>query len=77
MTAQECKQHPEYLKGMDKIKSYPSGFEFTLEWERIPKGTANALKLLTSECIELGYIEPIQFDLNLVGECTATKFRRI
>ena len=77
MNIQEMRQTKDYMEAVEKIKAYPIGFVFTLKYSEIPKKKGNALKVITSDCIKMGIIESISFDLDLCGNCTAETYRRI
>ena len=77
MTTQEVRNHPEYALCFKKIKSYPKGFEFTLDYEQIPRPQANALKIVIRDAIEQGYLENVATNLNLDLEITAETFRKL
>ena len=77
MTITELRNHPEYTICMDKIKSYRKGFEFTMNWERIPRAKANGLKVIMRDAVEQGLLEYTATVLALDGTITAERFRRI
>jgi hypothetical protein len=77
MTIQELRNHKEYALAFKKIKAYPKGFEFTLNYEHIPTPQANALKIIMEDAIALGYLESIAINLSLEGKQTAETFRKI
>lgn len=76
MTTTELRAHPEYKVCMDKIKAYRPGFEFTMDWTQIPRAKANGLKLILKDACDLGYLESIQFGLDLTGTCTDETYKR-
>ena len=77
MNIQEMRQTKDYREAVKKIKAFPIGFEFTLNYSKIPMGKRNALKVITSDCAKMGIIESISFGLDLCGNCTDETFRRI
>lgn len=77
MNATEFRNHHEYVKAMDKIKSYRKDFEFTIEFSEIPKPKANALKLIMSDAIALGLVKSVATYLSLDLDVTAETFKRI
>jgi hypothetical protein len=77
MTIQEVRNHKEYALAFKKIKAYKKGFEFTLNYARIPTPQANALKIVMRDAIEQGYLESIAIGLSLEGEQTDETFRKI
>ena len=77
MTVQEVRNHPEYAVCFEKIKSYPKGFEFTLYWSQIPRAKANALKIVMSDAVKQGYLEPIEFGLALDGTETSATYKKL
>ena len=77
MTHEELRNHPEYAICMNKIRSYRKGFEFTLNYARIPTPQANALKIVMRDAIEMGLIESIAIGLSLEGKQTDETFRKV
>jgi hypothetical protein len=62
---------------MNKIKKYPKGFKFTLQWHQIPKAKANALRIIIQDATEQGLLEQIATELSLELEVTAETFRKL
>ena len=77
MTAQEMRETKDYKEVVNKIKGYSKGFEFTLDYSKIPKEKGNALRIITKDCIEAGIIESVSIDLTLQGEPVRETFRRL
>lgn len=77
MTAQEMRKTKDYEDAVNKIKGYSKGFEFTLDYSKIPKAKGNALKIITDDCIQAGIIESISIGLTLNGKPVDETFRRI
>lgn len=77
MTAQELRNHPEYELCFKKIKAYPKGFTFTLNYSQIPRGKANGLKIIMADAIEQGYLESIAIGLALDGTFTDETYRKL
>ena len=77
MTITELRNHEEYQKCLDKVKSYKEGFKFTLNWTEIPKAKANALRQIMTDFIEMGLLEHMSFTLNLDGETTSETYKKI
>ena len=73
----EFRDSKEYREMIDKIKGYPIGFTFTLKYAEIPKKKGNALKVITSDCIELGILESISIGLDVQGNFVEEHFKRI
>lgn len=77
MTVAEVRNHEEYAQAMEKIKRYPSGFEFTLNYARIPTPQANALKIVMKDAIQNGLLESVALGLSVEGKFVDETFRRI
>lgn len=77
MTIQELRQSKDYVEAMSKIKKYSKGFTFKLNYSQIPKGKANALRIIMQDCIENGIVESVSFGLALSGERTDETFKRL
>ena len=77
MTVAEVRNHPEYTFCMDRIKSYPKDFEFTLEWFKIPKPQANALKIVMQDAVEQGLLDVTEFLLALNGTETGRTYKKL
>lgn len=77
MTAYELREHPEYKQAMQKITSYRKGFEFTMNWARIPRPQANALKIIIRDAIKAGLIEQIATGLSLELEIVDETYKRL
>ena len=77
MTVEEVRNHEEYAKSMKKIESYPIGFEFTLNYSRIPTPQANALKIVMLDAIERNLLKSVALGVSIKGEFVEETFRRI
>ena len=77
MTVQEFRKTDDYKEALNKIKGYSKGFEFTLDYSKIPKKKGNALKIIMRDCIEEKIIESVSIGLSLEGEQTEETFRRL
>ena len=77
MTIQELRQNKDYAEAMSKINKYPKDFTFTLNYSAIPKGKANALRIIMQDCIENGIVESVSIGLALNGEQTDETFKRL
>ena len=77
MTVQEFRETDGYKEAFDKIKGYPRGFKFTLDYTKIPKAKGNALKIITRDCIKEKIIESVAIGLSLEGKQTEETFRRL
>lgn len=77
MTKAEFRQSKEYAECMEKIKNYPKGFEFTVYYGQIPKAKANALEVLTNDCIKAGILESIGIGLDIQGNFVEKEYRRL
>ena len=77
MTKTELRAHPGYIEAMDKIKNYRTGFEFHMDFSQIPTAKANGLKLILCDAKELGYLESIEIDTELLtGNWVGETYRR-
>ena len=57
MTKEEEK---EVQKAINKIKSYPKGFEFTIKYSSLPsKEKENGMKFVLNKAVKMGLIECI------------------
>ena len=77
MTIQELRNHEEYTLCFNKIRAYPKGFEFTLNYAQIPRAKANALKIVMKDAIEQGLLESVATGVALDGTFTDETFRKI
>lgn len=77
MTTTELRQSKEYRICMDKIRSYKTGFEFTIPFDRMSAGQANAMHRILRDAYDEGLIESVSFVLNLEGECIEETWRRL
>lgn len=77
MTVQELRNHKEYEICFEKIRSYPKGFTFTLEWATIPTAKANALKIVMQDAYDQGLLDITSFGLALDGTETSRTFVKI
>ena len=79
MTKQEFREHAEYKKAWAKIENYPQGFKWTMEWCKIPKGKANALKILLADCEKAGLIKSVSIGYGIDNGLVETEetFERI
>ena len=65
MTKQEFREHAEYKKAVEKITNYPQGFKWTMKWYEIPKGKANALKIVLGDCEKAGLIKSVSVEYGI------------
>lgn len=77
MTVQELRKTKDYAEAINKVKKYPKGFTFNLNYSEIPKGKANALRILMQDCINDGIVESVSIGLALTGEQTEETFKRL
>lgn len=77
MTRNELRKHEEYKKCIDKIKSYSKGFEFTIDFRKIPKAKANALDIVLGDCLKNGLLECTSIELSLDCERTTQTFKKL
>lgn len=70
MSLEECST--EYKKAMDKIRAYPQGFCFRIDWTELTTSERKAFKILIDEAIGNSYLESVSaeydHDMNLVTE---------
>lgn len=77
MSKSEFRKSKEYQEALDKIKGYPVGFTFTLNYSEIPIKKGNALKIVTSDCIEMGILESISIGLDIQGNFVEEEYKII
>lgn len=77
MSKSEFKESKEYKEMIEKIKSYPIGFTFTLKYGEIPEKKGNALKVVTRNCIDMGILESISIGLDIQGNFVEEQYKRI
>lgn len=77
MTIFEVRKHKDYTISINKIKGYRTGFEFTLNYARIPTPQANALKIIMADAIEQGLIKSIAVGFSLEGEQVSETFKKL
>lgn len=77
MTKSEFRESKEYKEAIEKIKSYPIGFTFTLKYGEIPKEKGNALNIITRDCIDMGVLESISIGLDIQGDLVEEEYKRI
>lgn len=63
MTITELRTAPGYIEAYNKIKNYSHGFRFTVEYWRMPKAKANAMKILLADAIKDNLIQSVSIDL--------------
>ena len=76
MNKAEFRKSKEYSDMVDRIKGYPTGFKFILKYGEIPKGKANALKIITKDCIDMGILESISIGLDIQGNFVEEEYKR-
>lgn len=57
----EFKESKEYKDAVEKIKSYPKRFKFTLPYYKMTKGQKNAMHIITDDCIKKKIIDSVSF----------------
>lgn len=74
----------ELDKCVDKIRNYPKGFEFTINYSVMPRAKYNAMKIVLDEAKQLGLIDSVAFGLSfesMLGETNCYEneetFRRV
>lgn len=77
MTIPELRETKDYEQAMKKVQDYPQGFKFTLRYSEIPKGKANALKIIMEDCIKQNLLKSVSIELALDGTQTAETFIKI
>lgn len=77
MTIKELREGKEYEICFKKIRSYRKGFVFTLNYSQIPRGKANALKIVMQDAIDAGLIESIALGYSLEGKEVSETYRKI
>lgn len=56
----------EVMKAINKIKSYPKGFEFTIKYSSLPtKAKENGMRYILKKASDMGLIENIATGLSL------------
>ena len=76
MTREELREHPEYEKCMRKIKGYRPGFRFVMDWTKIPRPKANALRVVLQDAMEAGYLTVERDMWTWDCEPSETEYRR-
>ena len=77
--------HKEIEKALEKIKNYPTGFKFTINYASLPtKAKENGMRYVLVKAEELGYIKSVSISHSLTdlrGEsgrfCTEETFLRL
>lgn len=77
MTKAEFRQSKDYTEAVEKIRNYSKGFRFTLNFSRIPKAKANALRIVLEDCENMGLIESISFGLDIQGNFVEEEYKRL
>lgn len=77
MTKSELRETNEYREIMDKIKSYPKDFTFTIQYGAISSAKGNALRIITKDAIKKGILESTAIGLNIQGEPVEETYRRL
>lgn len=77
MTKSELRQSKEYADCINKIKGYPQGFIFTLNYTQMRTGQRNAMRIILHDAINEKLIESISFGVALSGEITDETFKRL
>ena len=77
MNIDQLRNTAEYARCMNKIRSYKSGFEFTLQYDEIPRKTGNALRIIMRDACNAGLIEMLATDISIDCEITAETYRRM
>ena len=61
----------ELDKCVDKIRRYPKGFEFTINYSAMPKAKYNAMRIVLDDAKRLGLIKSVAIGLSfesMLGE---------
>ena len=77
MTAQELRTTAEYISAVEKIKSYSIGYEFTLNFSKIPEAKSNALKIVIKDCIDMGILQNIGVGIDIQGDFCGKTYKRV
>lgn len=77
MSINELRNHAEYAICMKKIKSYPKGFKFTIPYNRMTTGQANAMRIVMRDAVNMGLIESVAIGLSLSLEQTDETFIKV
>lgn len=77
MTVQELRKSEGYAEAVKKIKGYQKGSTFTVEYNRLPKTNANALKEVLNDCCKEGIIDSIRMGIALNGKLVDETFVRL
>ena len=76
MTINELRQDKNYTDAIEKIRNYSKGFRFTIDFSKIPKAKANALKIVLRDAEKMGLLESVSIGLNLNGDITDETYIR-
>jgi len=80
MTKNEYRMSTDYRSAYDKAVAYNKGFKFTINFSRIPKAKANALRILLDDLCKDGILESISIGYSLedliAGNITEETFVR-
>lgn len=77
MTVQELRKTKDYIEAINKVKNYPKGFMFNLNYSGIPKAKANALRIIMQDCINNGIVESVSIGISLTGEQIEETYKRL
>lgn len=77
MTIKEFKNSKEYADMVEKIKSYSVGFVFTIPYYKMTQKQINGMNIVTLDCIKSGILESLSIGLDIHGNPTEEKFKRI
>ena len=77
MTIEEFKNSKEYADMVEKIKSYSVGFVFTIPYYKMTQKQINGMNIVTRDCIKSGILRCLSTNLDIHGNPTEEKFKRI
>lgn len=77
MNAMQFRKSSQYEEAVNKIKSYPKGFKFTMYYNEIPKAKVNALKIVLNDCCDAKLLSKEAIGINLDGDVADETFIRL
>ena len=77
MTTEEFRKSKEYADMVEKIKGYSIGFVFTIPYHKMTQKQINGMNIVTRDCIKAGILDSLSIGLDIHGNPTEEKFKRI